>query len=79
MAKFQYGDIVVSQEDNGMKNCPIVILSEHTFPDGTLAYRYRSIHPGFDDSSGEEMWSEHDGYNSQSYIDTYQLIWRIHG
>ena len=75
MSKYKEGDIIVGYKDFDIKR-PIVILGKHTFPDGSPAYRYRSCLPQYDLDSGDEIWSTHDGYNHQSVLDEYKLLWR---
>lgn len=56
---------------------PIIILGEHTFPDGKLAYRCRHTRPLYDDLDGTEHWDKQDWYIHQSHVDEhYELIWR---
>ena len=75
MAKFKEGDIVVGHKPGQWQKDPVVILGEHPFPDGTLAYRYRSCGPQYDMDDGSEIWVNKDGYIHQSFLDDFKLIW----
>jgi len=77
MAKWKPRDIIVRAE-LGQWCHPIVILSEHTFPNGELAYRFRAAIPSCDYDDDTEHWPK-DGYGSQDYLDQYRLLWREQG
>lgn len=78
MSKFKAGDIVVGKK-GGMRNCPIVILGDHKFPDGKKAYRFRSCLPqrDLDLETDNEHWDKKDGYYLASYVNKdFKLVWR---
>lgn len=77
MSKFKAGDIVVGKKKDGMRNCPMVILGDHKFPDGRRAYRTRSCLPGYDLVDDTEHWDKKDGYFLASWINKdFKLVWR---
>lgn len=76
MAKWKAGDIIVGHKSGQWQNNPHVVLGEHVFPDGKLAYRIRECLPQYDMLDDTEHWSNRDHYGLQEFLDDFKLIWR---